>query len=48
MQKLHMPLSMHGAIEGLTQTSNVNYYNLDAIISVGYRVNSKRATHFRQ
>ena len=24
------------------------YYNLDAIISVGYRVNSKKATHFRQ
>lgn len=23
------------------------FYNLDAIISVGYRVNSKRATHFR-
>lgn len=26
----------------------VDFYNLDAIISVGYRVNSKRATHFRQ
>lgn len=26
----------------------VNHYNLDAIISVGYRVNSIRATHFRQ
>lgn len=25
----------------------VNFYNLDAIISVGYRVNSRRATHFR-
>lgn len=25
----------------------VDYYNLDAIISVGYRVNSQRATHFR-
>jgi len=25
-----------------------NYYNLDMIISVGYRVNSKRATQFRQ
>lgn len=24
-----------------------NFYNLDAIISVGYRVNSKNATHFR-
>ena len=27
---------------------NTKYYNLDAIISVGYRVNSKRATAFRQ
>jgi hypothetical protein len=26
----------------------VEYYNLDVIISVGYRVNSKQATHFRQ
>ena len=26
---------------------NTNFYNLDAIISVGYRVNSKNATHFR-
>jgi hypothetical protein len=23
------------------------FYNLDAIISVGYRVNSRKATHFR-
>jgi len=27
---------------------NTKFYNLDAIISVGYRVNSKRATQFRQ
>lgn len=27
---------------------NTQFYNLDAIISVGYRVNSKRATHFRK
>lgn len=27
---------------------NIDFFNLDAIISVGYRVNSKRATHFRQ
>jgi hypothetical protein len=26
---------------------NVEYYNLDAIIAVGYRVNSKKATQFR-
>ncbi|OGJ92043.1 MAG: cell filamentation protein Fic [Candidatus Raymondbacteria bacterium RifOxyA12_full_50_37] len=28
-------------------TRNIEFYNLDAIISVGYRVNSTRATHFR-
>ncbi|MDA3957456.1 virulence RhuM family protein [Oceanispirochaeta sp.] len=37
----------HGAIEGKTQTKETKYYNLDAIIAVGYRVNSKRATQFR-
>lgn len=37
----------HGAIEGKTQTKEVIFYNLDAIIAVGYRVNSKRATAFR-
>ncbi len=37
----------HGAIKGKTQLSNTNYYNLDAIISVGYRVNSYKATKFR-
>ena len=39
--------TQHGAIEGKTQTHNTNFYNLDAIIAVGYRVNSKRATKFR-
>lgn len=38
----------HGAIEGKTQEKYVKYYNLDAILSVGYRVNSKRGTQFRQ
>jgi hypothetical protein len=34
-------------IEGKREVSrNVDFYNLDAIISVGYRVNSVRATHF--
>lgn len=37
----------HGAIKGKTQTKDTQYYNLDAIISVGYRVNSSRATQFR-
>ena len=39
--------TQHGAIEGKTQTKETNYYNLDAIISVGYRVNSIKATQFR-
>ena len=37
----------HGAVAGLTQTQKVKYYNLDAVISVGYRVNSTQATQFR-
>ena len=37
----------HGAISGKTQTRQVKYYNLDAVISVGYRVNSSQATQFR-
>lgn len=39
--------TQHGAIEGKTQSKKTQFYNLDAIISVGYRVNSKRATSFR-
>ncbi|TJX13065.1 cell filamentation protein Fic [Tissierella creatinini] len=35
--------TQHGAIEGKTQTKSVKYYNLDAIISIGYRVNSQKA-----
>ncbi|MEZ5003025.1 MAG: virulence protein RhuM/Fic/DOC family protein [Chitinophagales bacterium] len=38
----------HGAIEGKTQTKTTKYYNLDVIISVGYRVKSLRGTQFRQ
>ncbi len=37
----------HGAMTGKTQTKDTNFYNLDAIISVGYRVNSAKATQFR-
>ena len=36
----------HTANDG--KTYNTKYYSLDAIISVGYRVNSKKATQFRQ
>ncbi|MFA5688319.1 MAG: virulence RhuM family protein [Kiritimatiellales bacterium] len=37
----------HGAIEGKTQSKDVNFYNLDVIISVGYRVKSQQGTQFR-
>lgn len=39
--------TQHGAIKGKTQEKIIKFYNLDAIISVGYRVNSTQATHFR-
>ena len=39
--------TQHGAIKGKTQNIKTNFYNLKAILSVGYRVNSKRATQFR-
>lgn len=39
--------SPHGAMEGKTQSHETTFYNLDVIISVGYRVNSRRATQFR-
>ena len=38
----------HGAIQGKTQTRELDYYNLDMIISVGYRVNSKKGIMFRK
>jgi len=39
--------TQHGAIIGKTQESITKFYNLDVIISVGYRVNSRQATAFR-
>jgi len=39
--------TQHGAIKGKTQETITKFYNLDAIISVGYRVNSTQATAFR-
>ncbi len=39
--------TQHGAIEGKKQKKEVNFYNLDMIISIGYRVNSIQATQFR-
>lgn len=39
--------TQHGAIVGKTQSRDVKFYNLDVIISVGYRVKSKQGTQFR-
>ena len=39
--------TQHGAITDKTQSKPTKFYNLDAIIAVGYRVNSNRATQFR-
>ena len=39
--------TQHGAIQGKTQQNEVNTYNLDVIISVGYRVKSTQGTQFR-
>jgi hypothetical protein len=39
--------TQHGAIEGKTQKTITKYYNLDVIISVGYRIKSKKGTQFR-
>ena len=38
----------HGSIKGKTQVQEVVLYNLDVIISVGYRVKSIQGTRFRQ
>jgi hypothetical protein len=39
--------TQHGAISGKTQEKSIKYYNLDVIISVGYRVKSQQGTKFR-
>ncbi|MCW3789426.1 RhuM family protein [Plebeiibacterium sediminum] len=38
----------HGAIKGKEQQAETEFYNLDVIISVGYRVKSIQGTQFRQ
>ena len=38
----------HGAIKGKTQTHMVDYYSLDMIISIGYRVKSTQGIAFRK
>lgn len=39
--------SQHGAMEGKTQNNITKFYNLDVVISVGYRVKSRRGVQFR-
>ena len=39
--------TQHGAIAGKTQEKIVKLYNLDVIISIGYRIKSQRGTSFR-
>lgn len=38
----------HGAIKGKTQTKNLEHYNLDIILAVGYRTKSSLAIEFRK
>ena len=40
--------TQHGAIEGKTQTYVLEYFNLEMVTSVGYRVKSKRGVQFRK
>ena len=40
--------TQHGAMAGKTQSKEVKFYNLDVIISVGYRIKSIQGTRFRQ
>lgn len=48
--KFFLHTTEHGAIAGKNQTTEVKHYNLDMIISLGYRINSKNIyrKHFRQ
>ena len=40
--------TQHGAIEGKTQTHELEYFNLEMVTSVGYRVKSSRGVQFRK
>ena len=46
--KEYLTTTQHGAITGKTQVHAVKNYNLDVIISVGYRIKSIQGTRFRQ
>jgi hypothetical protein len=38
----------HGAMEGKTQTREKEYFNLEMVTSIGYRVKSKKGVQFRK
>jgi death-on-curing family protein len=38
----------HGSLKGKTQTTEVEFYNLDIILAVGYKTNSVKAIEFRK
>ena len=40
--------TQHGAIKGKTQTHEMEYFNLEMVTSVGFRVKSKRGVQFRK
>ena len=40
--------TQHGAIEGKTQTHEIEYFNLEMVTSIGYRVKSSRGVQFRK
>ena len=40
--------TQHGAIEGKTQAHEIEYFNLEMVTSVGYRVKSNRGVQFRK
>jgi hypothetical protein len=46
--KKSLHTTLHGAIDNKTQNHNVQFYNLNAILAVGYRINSLRGIQFRK
>ena len=48
LSQIFATITKHGAIAGKEQIHGVNYYNLDMILSIGYRVKSQRGIDFRK